>query len=428
MQIIPKIAALIFILCSTTISLGAVEETEIIYAFRSFVRPKSEKMILVGEIRSKIKAPEPPDLTSPYQGYDTRKDQVTVKVINRKGLKVGQKLYVIDKNPFHKEYRNGIVVGEITVRAIFEHPFFGNVLTGTGILLRVREGMFIARTLDTEKLAKAFEKKKQGDHYYYQGDTKNAMANYLSALDADSKLPEAHSSLGQIFLEEAKLSGLEIPFRALSEFKLAWENRANFHYQHDEYKFYLSYMEALFLSYQLGKNEVKTSSEKGARELANYLENILTIGESAKELKPPDMLPELHICRASYYLMHYYNRRDEQRSEKEKTRTAELLKKLLEAGGSRPELYLTAFLFYNDIFRDIVSDPKLMNYKMDRLSGIFYYGDDFYRWEDVRYPSRETGVERVTRMLIYLGEKYDLFLDPATGKRDPDFVERFRAL
>ena len=231
------------------------ERNEIIYAFRNFKTEPPTRMILVGEIQSKTKVATVETIESPFPGYDIREDQVTVKVQNRRGLKVGQKLYVIDKDPFHSQYRNGLVVGEIHVASILYNPFYGWVVTGTGILLRVREGQFVARTLDTENLERAYSLKKRGDHYANRGNFEKAISSYNEALVADSTLPEANAAMGDMFFGMALDSGRELPVRALSEYDRAWQNRVNFRYDYEKFHSYKKFMDALYYTYRLRRLE-----------------------------------------------------------------------------------------------------------------------------------------------------------------------------
>lgn len=230
--------------------LNARKSQELIYAFKNYNELESVEMLLVGEIRSKTKVPEPYGKTTPYDMYDIRKDQVTVKVAHPGGLRVGQKLYVIDKRPYHKENRNGLIVGEITVRSLNHSPYYGWILTGEGNLLRVREGNFVARTLDTEQLDRAYVLYKRGDRQKNRGDIEKAISYYSDALVADASLPEAHASLGAIYLDMAKeRPGVE-PVRARSEFELAWRHLDNFRYDSDRSRFFLDYLSTLILHYE----------------------------------------------------------------------------------------------------------------------------------------------------------------------------------
>ena len=275
------------------------ERREIVYAFRNYERARPMKMILVGEIKSKIKAAQSFDRESPYQNYDVRKDQVTVRVMNREGLRVGQKLFVIEKNPHHKQYRNGMIVAEITVESILNNPFYGWVLTGQGNLLRVREGQFVARTLDSENLEQARVIKKRGDMFMDRGEFEKAIAAYEDALKADKNLPEAHAALGRLFLKEAHKTD-EYPVRALSALEKAWQNREHFYYASEAFSFYLDYMEALYLAY--GQDRYTSASGNSIR----HLTRIDEVGATCSTITDhPDC--NLHRARANYYLMEYYS-------------------------------------------------------------------------------------------------------------------------
>lgn len=253
---------------------------ELIYAFRSYDALRPEKMLLVGEIRTKTKAPEPFKTDTPFLNYDNRLDFITIKVVNKEGIKVGQKLYVIDKNPFHSQYRNGLVMAEVIVRSIIHNPFYGWVITASGNLLRVREGHFVARTLDSENLEKAYMTKKEGDHYYYRGDLDRAITSYSSALEQDSTLPEAHAALGRIYFQEALERTGEDPIRAAGEFEAAWRARENFRYTYDADQFYLDYMDTLLYRYDL-----KAKDSRSAR-IGWMLDRVVEVGRLAKKGDP----------------------------------------------------------------------------------------------------------------------------------------------
>ncbi len=318
------ISAMLLLLASE--SAVARERREIVYAFRNYERARPLKMILVGEIKSKIKAAQSFDRESPYQNYDVRKDQITVRVMNREGLRVGQKLYVIEKNPHHKQYRNGMIVAEITVESILNNPFYGWILTGQGNLLRVREGQFVARTLESENLDKARVIKKRGDMFMDRGESEKAIAAYQDALKADRKLPEAHAALGRLYLEEARRSG-EYPVRALSSLEKAWENREHFYYASETFAFTIDYMEALYLAY----NQDRYTGTSG-----NQNRHLTKIDEAAQACMSVTDHPDcqLHRARAGYYLMEFYSSQssaDERAMyDRYRSMTGDLLKKLEE--------------------------------------------------------------------------------------------------
>lgn len=322
------------------------QRAELIYAFSNYSSVRPTQMILVGEIQSKTKVAEATDRDSPFPGYDMRLDQVTVKVQNRRGLQVGQKLYVIDKDPFHQRFRNGLIVGEIEVTSILYSPFYGWVLTGKGILLRVREGQFVARTLETENLERAYALKKRGDHYRNRGDYERAILSYNEALSADRALPEASAALGDLYFRMALDSPVgETPVRALSEYARAWTNRGNFRYAYEEQSFYHNYMNALFYMYSTRRRE--TSREAN---LASHLDRIIEVGAAAARAGRSGPELKIQLARAQFYRSEYYAREatpaERRLRDEADEATAKLLKELLDGGVRDSVLYSVAMQYY----------------------------------------------------------------------------------
>lgn len=369
------------------------ERTEIIYAFRNFKTEPPVRMILVGEIQSKTKVATVESIESPFPGYDIRADQVNVKVQNRRGLKVGQKLYVIDKDPFHSQYRNGLIVGEIKVTSVLYNPFYGWVVTGTGILLRVREGQFVARTLDTENLERAYAMKKRGDHYANRGDFEKAISSYNEALVADSTLPEANAAMGDLFFRIALDSGRELPVRALSEYERAWENRVNFRYEYEKFAYYQRFMETLYYSYRLRRLEATRADS-----LVKLLDRVIAVAGETLEMRSPAAHQHsnvrLQLARAHYYRMLYYagesnptERREYDRSD---AKAGELLKALVEARPSNAEVYRLALLYYGRRYTALAAQTNRtleQDAYLGRLRGMLLRLAPMYR----RYQGTASG-------------------------------------
>ena len=369
--------------------LGA-ERTELIYAFRNFKTEPPTRMILVGEIQSKTKVATVETIESPFPGYDIREDQVTVKVQNRRGLKVGQKLYVIDKDPYHTRYRNGLIVGEIRVRSILYNPFYGWVVTGTGILLRVREGQFVARTLDTENLERAYALKKRGDHYANRGDFEKAISSYNEALVADRSLPEANAAMGDLFFQLALDSGRELPVRALGEYQRAWPNRVNFRYDYEKFRYYKSFMETLYYTYRLRRLEAARNAD-----LVKYLDRILEIAGEARQIQDHDDI-RLQQARAHYYRMQYYSGQasveDRRMYDASDEKAGALLKELVEARPPDAEVYRLALLYYGSRYERLSSRANRTGEQdvyLDRLLGTLNKIAPLYRRYHGQAPDAE---------------------------------------
>lgn len=362
---------------------------ELIFAFRNYRRPNPQRMMLVGEIQSKTKMPEVHDTASPFVGYDTRLDQVTVKVIDRRGIKVGQKLYIIDKDPFHKNYRNGLIVGEIEVVSILNSPFYGWVLTGKGIMLRIRKGHFVARTMDTEKLERAYVLKKRGDHFAAIGDAKAALNSYNEALIADKTLPEASAALGDIYLQMAQDSGNDYPVRSLVAYRRAWNSRVNFRYNHDAYLFYKSYITTLSHYYKIKQH---SSSREDAT--SKYLETLMEIIKEARKIKPNDDWMNLAEVQTRWY--RYIANSREINSQERKIRDEDfnqmgnILKKMIE---SKSESALLSKL------------------------GILYYAEMLAKTPQTTQTDRQIQIQ-LRSVLRSLARKYNIYYQ--NKKRDPE--------
>ncbi|MCB1173894.1 MAG: tetratricopeptide repeat protein [Leptospiraceae bacterium] len=318
---------------------------ETIFAFRNYSRPKPERMILVGEIQNKTKMPELKNRESPFLGYDSRLDQVTVKILDRRGLKVGQKLYVIDKDPFHNQFRDGLIVGEIEVVSILNSPFYGWVLTGKGIMLRVRKGHFVARTLETERLERAYILKKKGDHFRERGAFKEALRSYNEALIADRTLPEANAALGDLYLEMDQGSRRATPERSLAAFERAWRSRVNFKYDFDALHFYEQYARTLLLQYEL--RQLESSRED---HLERYLEQVLAVANAARRVAGHDHWPDLLEAQARFQryqlLASERNAAERRQRDEDYERCGQILKAALDQGQSSADLAHIGILYY----------------------------------------------------------------------------------
>ena len=293
----------IIILLIFTNSLYSYEQIIYVYAFDSYKSVQPKKTILVGEIKSKVKSTEIINTQSPIKEYDTRKDVVTVKVINRKGLKVGQTLYVVYKNPHHDKFKNALIVGEIKVTSILNHPFYGLVLTGEGNLLRVREGFFVVRTLESENIEKAYFIKRKADNYLLEEDYQRAIQEYLNAIRQDSDLVEAHASLGKVYYLLYLNDDSDVSLQhALKELEISWNLKDKFRYNKELYDFLFDYFSALldyFIYFEKNKPSVKNDSIKILTRMIDISKECQTLSE--------DIECKMIQAIAIYYLMNYYS-------------------------------------------------------------------------------------------------------------------------
>ncbi|EMO10885.1 hypothetical protein LEP1GSC137_3694 [Leptospira borgpetersenii str. Noumea 25] len=107
-----------------TSSFGKVDSREFVYAFREPGKSEKEKMILVGEtvLYDKVKPIEEEGKNKYLDiGVDTRADLVTIKINFDPGLRVGQTLYLIEKDFDHKNYKTETSLHKSRSNPSFKH-------------------------------------------------------------------------------------------------------------------------------------------------------------------------------------------------------------------------------------------------------------------------------------------------------------------
>lgn len=214
-------------------------DEELVFAFRGHNRTETERMVVVGEVVSIEKADLLDSTPTTDLNLDTRPDNVVVKVLSPKGVRVGQTLYLVEKDPNHKKFRDGNIVGQIVVKSIFDTTFFGKQLRGEGHtrLIEYRH-VTVVRLQESVQTEEALLAKKKGDVLAERGEIALAMAEYRKSIALDPNLPDPHYALGVLHKKE----GDEWKFSALSEYSMAWKHRENFSGVRDRYQFYMSYL------------------------------------------------------------------------------------------------------------------------------------------------------------------------------------------
>lgn len=232
-------------------SFSVSKREDSIYSFWDGAKQISTKMKVVGETVSIEKASVFDTKADSSLNVDTRPDVVTVKVQFNPGIRIGQILYLVEKDPDHKALRDGNIVGQFEVKSIFHTTFFGLQLRGEGYMRLIEDRtMFVAMPQEMENLEEAIVKKREGDHYFAIGDKPNSIKAYKKAISIDSIYPEAHFALGKLHMQ-----GGEGYISAGFEYKIAYKNREKFRDQHEKYLFYIQYMKYLIFKHKLEKKK-----------------------------------------------------------------------------------------------------------------------------------------------------------------------------
>ncbi len=410
------IAVFVFFVSVAAGGLHSEKTGELVYAFRSFRDNQPQKMILVGEIRARTKAPELQSADNPHSNYDTRGDQAIIRLTDRRGIKEGQTLYIIDKDPHHRENRNGLIVGKVEVASVFHSPFYGWAVIGKGNLLRVREGLFAARTLETENLEIAYNLKKKGDYFLARGETEKAIASYSAAIEQDRNLPEAYAALGSLYLSMAKENTLlpEDPVRALNQLEQAYKSRRHFRYKSEESAFFLEYMDALMMRY-----EIRRQSASREEELIRIPEKVIALGNEARKSGYGSAALYVRLLGAHYRKFDYHRSADSPASRQERESSLIEILAILEALLDRPvteaAFHRYSVLFFSQLLHSAegtaASEYQFVTDKLYKATSYALYRNSRMIKES-EYPE-----ERLREMTAFHLEHY--YLNLADGTEDP---------
>ncbi|PKA27663.1 hypothetical protein CH381_03910 [Leptospira sp. mixed culture ATI2-C-A1] len=228
------------------------------FAFRSQSSLDPLRMIVVGEVVGIEKASfYEVDKLSQELEVDTRPDTVTIKVADPKGIRVGQTLYLLEKNQDHKTFRDANIVGMITVKSVYLTTFFGWQVRGEGYLRLIEDRpVTAARMLDTTKYEEAFIAKKQGDHYFAKGQMDEALRKYKHAVSLDQSSPDLHYALGKAHWKDG-----EGYVSTAFEYSMAWKNRERFSNPQERLLFLVDFLRFLTFYFKVEGKENKKQLE-----------------------------------------------------------------------------------------------------------------------------------------------------------------------
>ncbi|NCN09312.1 MAG: hypothetical protein GW938_05655 [Leptospira sp.] len=258
MKILLKIILLLFCnFASLEISAQSVED-ELVFSFRKYRGTEAQRMIVVGEVVSIEKAELLESKSTSLLGLDTRPDNVVVKILNPKGVRVGQTLYLVEKHPDHRQFRNGNIVGEINVQSIFDTTFFGKQLRGVGFTKLIENRpMTVVRPLITEKTEEALDLKRKADALAYRDSDAEAMKLLKQSIALDPKLPDPHFALGLMYKKEGNRWNVS----SLGEFAQAWKYRESFSDNRERYNFYQNYLALIRENVETGLTNPKIKKD-----------------------------------------------------------------------------------------------------------------------------------------------------------------------
>jgi tetratricopeptide (TPR) repeat protein len=219
------------------------------------------------------------DVSDKVQDYTS----ASARLYNNIGVSIGDVLYIIDDH--------NLIVGKMTITSIFKTNTFGYLVLGTGQLRLVNIGNRVVQKISNNNQSKkAFVQRGKGDISQETGETGKAISYYKSALSVDKNNPEAHLSLGYIYLNDDMLE------YANSEFKKAIEQEKRLYDNEDKYYLYKGLTEVRFKQAFYVKTTVGLRA-KYIKDGIEYCKKALDLYSDSKEV--------------NYYLGIFYYRNTE---------------------------------------------------------------------------------------------------------------------
>jgi len=197
----------------------------LIHAFNSYTDPTIRKMELIGQISSKTKRSS--KLRRKLLNYDSRETMITVKLFKKEGLKLGDVIYIIAKDPDHRKYKNGLIVAKGKVFSIFKTEFQGWMLKASGNFAMVKKSQFIAIVKNDIGRRKALFAFKKAERYFYLKQYSKAYAFYRKALKYQDQNPEIFFSLARLKLSQGLYQEAQIYIKKAWKFLYRFEDVNN---------------------------------------------------------------------------------------------------------------------------------------------------------------------------------------------------------
>jgi tetratricopeptide (TPR) repeat protein len=193
----------------------------------------------------------------------------SARLYNNIGISLGDVLYIVDDN--------SLIVGKMKVTSVYKTDTFGYLVIGAGKLRLVNVGNRVVQRVSSDQNTNAFVYRGKGDISQDIGETGKAISYYKNALTVDRNNPEAHLSLGFIYLNDDMLE------YANNEFKEAEKQERRLYDNEDKYQLYKGLTEVRFKQAYY----IKTTNVLRARyikEGIDYSKKALNIYPDSKEV------------------------------------------------------------------------------------------------------------------------------------------------
>ncbi|MFH0977381.1 MAG: tetratricopeptide repeat protein [Spirochaetota bacterium] len=160
------------------------------------------------------------------------KTNASVRLYNNIGIGTGDELYVIDSN--------NLIISKITVDSVFDTKTFGYLLLGYGNFRLANPGDRVVQRIDAVHSRKAYVYNGKADYHQNTGQTGQAISFYKKSLEVDKNNPEAHLSLGYLYLKDDMLE------YAYNEFNEILKQKRRLYDNEDKFLLYKGLAETRF--------------------------------------------------------------------------------------------------------------------------------------------------------------------------------------
>lgn len=240
-----------------------------IHAYKSYSTSGMQKMLLMGQITTKTKITN--NARRRILEYDTREMMITARLYDHEAIRLGDHVYIIQKELDHKRYKNGYIIGEGEVYSIFQTEFQGWMLKAKGNFSMVKKGHFIAIPDAGDFRNEALVYFKKGDRERVLGNLARAFQYYKKSIETDSNRPETYVRLAQLSMSQGR------SVEARQYIKGAWARLNKFQDANEVLR-----LPGLYLKWELDFVESKIKSKK--KSLRRYLALLKDIRHYQRQL------------------------------------------------------------------------------------------------------------------------------------------------
>ncbi len=191
-----------------------------VHAFESYSSPKMVKMKIVGKIIAKTKS-----LSSDRKNvldYDAREMILSARLFSTDDLRLGDKVYIIEKDPDHEKFKNGYIIGEAVLYSMFKTEFQGWMGKASGNISMVSAGQFLAVEDRKNQRKNAALLTKRAEKYEYIEDDPKAIFYYNKSLEEDPDRPETYMKMAMLYNRKGSYT------MAISYLNKAWDRLNRF--------------------------------------------------------------------------------------------------------------------------------------------------------------------------------------------------------